>query len=209
APLAPRWPAQVPPGVVLIQAAIPSAAPLPPHAAVRVGNETEQSLAAIARAWGSRPEQAEAIAAKAGGSPLFARLAAGLCPQGTLTPAKLPTGLAALHRHWWERMDAAGRQLALLLAASATPLAPELLAEIAGAPLRMVERWLQRWEPFFELIDEQAQCYHPATRAFVRAQRDDDLAEAHGAFVRFVQAQAGDQFAVALEPAHRPLLGAR
>ncbi len=208
APLSPRWPAQVPPGVVLIQAAIPSAAPLPPHAAVRVGNETEQSLAAIARAWGSRPEQAEAIASKAEGSPLFARLAAGLCQAGVLTPAKLPTGMLALQRYWWEKMDATGRQLAMLLAASAAPLAPELLAEIAGSPLRTVERWLQRWEPFFELVDEQVQLYHPVTRAFVRAQRDDDLAEAHGAFVRFVQKQAGDHFAGALDSAHRPLIDA-
>lgn len=209
APLAPHWPAQVPPGVVLIQATSPDTAlPLPSHATVRVGNETEQALAAIARAWGSRPEQAEAIAGKARGSPLFARLAAGLCQQGTLTPARLPTGLTALHRHWWETMDATGRQLAMLLAASAAPLAPELLAEIAGAPLRTVERWLHRWEPFFELIDEQAQCYHSATRAFVRAQRDDDLAEAHDEFVRFIQEQAGNQFAGTLGPTHRPLLDA-
>lgn len=208
APLPPHWPTHIPPGIVLVQATAPDVPlSLVPNATIHLGDAASQELTAIARVVGSQPELATAIAAKADGSPLYARLAAEICQHSKAKLAKLPAGLTALHEYWWGKLTISQRQIVALLAASTTPLDLDFLAELSGSATAEISRLLQRWQPFFEQDDDTLRLYHPFTRAFVRAQCGDDLASAHSQFVAYAQRLSHGVFATLnSSPAHQAVV---
>jgi hypothetical protein len=198
-PIAPPFPAALPPGVVIVLASAPKAA-LPLHAAGRMalptaGARLEQRLARAAMQRGSPPELAPVIAEHSRGRFLYAYLATGLLRSGGLDPRALPDGLGALHLTWWQQLDQTGRRLASLLAAAGEPLAPGLLAAAADMSETDVHPWLQRWQALFEGIGGHIQIYHSATRAFIMERSDDRLASAHAAYVALAHQRSAGQLA--------------
>ncbi len=197
-PLPPPFPATIPPGVVIVLASTPKAdPPLPVFARVALpttGAPLIRRLVRMATELGSAPELAAAVAAHAQGSFLYVRLATLLVQSGTLTVDSLPLGLKMLHQSWWEQLDQTARRLATLIAAAGEAIEPALLAELAGISERAVRRWIQRWQAFLEIAGGRARIYHTITRAFVRAQSNDDLAAAHAAYLALAQRRSGDQF---------------
>ncbi|HEX9372656.1 MAG TPA: hypothetical protein VF897_16715, partial [Roseiflexaceae bacterium] len=137
---------------------------------------------------------AAAVAARAQGSFLFARLASGLIRSARLDAGELPEGLGALHQVAWAQLDAAGRRLAALIAAAGEPIDLALAADLAETTPGELRRWAGRWRSFLETIGPRIRLYHPVTRAFVAAQSGDGLASAHAAYVALARARAGGQF---------------
>src|SRR5205823_11289363 len=128
------------------------------------------------------PELAPAIAACSHGAFLYAYLATGLLRSGGLHPHALPDGLAALHQAWWQQMDRPERWLATVIAAAGEPLDLPLWAAVAGMAHDEAQRWIRRWQPFLEVIDNRIQLYHSATRWFINEQSGDQRAGAHAAY---------------------------
>jgi len=198
APLPPPFPATIPPGVVIVLASTRKA-DLPLSAFARIAMPTRgapliRRLVRMGTQLGSTPELAVAIAAHAQGSFLYVRLATLLIQSGTVAAEGLPLGLKMLHQAWWAQLDPHGRRLATLMAAAGEAIEPALLAELAGIGERAVRRWVQRWQAFLEIADGRARLYHTITRAFVRAQSNDDLAAAHATYAALAQQRSSRQF---------------
>src|SRR5262245_4548377 len=120
APIAPPFPAAIPPGVVIVLACAPKAGMLL-QAAARVvvpmrGARLEQRLAQAAGQLGCAPAVAVQVGTCAQGSFLYVHLAAGLLKTRMLQVETLPVGLEPLHEMWWSRLDLAGHRLAALVA---------------------------------------------------------------------------------------------
>jgi hypothetical protein len=197
APLPPPFPATIPPGVVVVLACSPQTGTtglLATRVALPIRSaRTTRRLTQAAMRLGRSAEAAEEIAAAAGGSFLYVRIAIGLLESGLLLAGELPAGLEALHEAWWGQLDAAGRRLAAVLAAAVEPVDPILLAAAAGIKLLEVRRCLLRWRALIE-IDERARLYHASTRDFIAVRAGDELAGAHAAYVALARARAGNQF---------------
>ena len=196
-PIAPLFPATIPPGVVIVLACAPKAN-LPLRAAARValpaaGTRLQQRLTQAAIQRGCAPELAPAIAACSHGAFLYAYLATGLLRSGGLHPRTLPDGLAALHQAWWQQLDRPERWLATVIAAAGEPLDLPLWAAVAGTAQDDAQHWLRRWQPFLEVIDNRVQLYHSATRTFIVEQSGDQLAGAHAAYVMLARERSGTQ----------------
>ncbi len=204
-PLAPIFPATIPPGVVIVLACAPKAT-LPLRAAARValpmaGARLQQRLTQSAIQRGCAPELAPAVAACSHGAFLYAYLATGLLRSGGLHPRALPDGLAALHQAWWQQMERPERWLAAVIAAAGEPLDLPLWAAAAGMAHDDTQRWIRRWQPFLEIIDNRIQIYHPTTRTFIVEQSDDQLAGAHAAYVMLAHERSGARLEQ-LQPEH-------
>jgi hypothetical protein len=191
APLAPPFPASVPPGVVIVLASAPKAElPLAPAARIDLPAASAtllRRLGRVAAQLGCPPDLAGTIAERAQGSFLYVRLAALLVQSGAFQSSALPAGLGALHEEWWSQLDTPGRRLAALVAAAGEPIEPALLAELTGSADRTIRRWIQRWQAFLEVAEGRVRIYHGLTRAFVVAQSGDRLAAAHAAYVGLAQ----------------------
>jgi len=198
APLPPPFPATIPPGVIIVLASSTKAdPPLPASARVALptsGAPLIRRLVRMGAELGSTPELAAAVAAHAQGSFLYVRMATLLVQSGTLTADALPLGLKMLHQSWWAQLDPAARRLAALMAAAGEAIDPALLAESAGIGERTVRRWIQRWQAFLDIAEGRTRIYHSITRAFVRAQSNDDLAAAHAAYAALAQQRSSGQF---------------
>lgn len=187
APTPPPLPTLIPNGVVVVMACTPDAS-LPTPAAARIGlptqgQELHDQLVQAAVRFGCPVNSAELIAARAQGSFLYARIAAGLLQQGLARAEALPEGLASLHQDWWDQLDDAGRRLAMLLAAAGAPIDRQLAASLAEIPLPTAQWHFQQWQPLLEMTNDAAWLYHPVTRSFVAACSGDALAMAHSRFV--------------------------
>jgi hypothetical protein len=196
-PIAPLFPATIPPGVVVVLACAPKAN-LPLRAAARValpaaGTRLQQRLTQAAIQRGCTPELASAIAACSQGAFLYTYLATGLLRSGGLHPRTLPNGLAALHQAWWQQLDRPERWLAAVIAAAGEPLDLPLWAAVTGAAQDDTQHWLRRWQPFLEVINNRVQIYHSATRTFIVEQSGDQLAGAHAAYVMLARERSGTQ----------------
>jgi len=204
-PIAPLFPAMIPPGVVIVLACAPKAN-LPLRSAARValptaGARLQQRLTHAAIQRGCAPELAPAVAAHSHGAFLYAYLATGLLRSGGLDARALPDGLAALHQAWWQQLSRPERWLTTVIAAAGEPLDRPLWAAVASAADDDVQSWLRRWQPFLEVIDNRVEIYHPATRTFIFEQSGDQLASAHTAYVLLARERFGTQLAQ-IRPEH-------
>jgi tetratricopeptide (TPR) repeat protein len=114
------------------------------------------------------------------------RLAWGLLYQQAVSVHEIQPGLAALHQAWWERLDAPGQRLALLLAAAGEPLPLELcrtLLEVDPQP------YLAAWNQIgiADTADTTA-LTHASTQAYLAAQHSEALARIHGELAHLGQA---------------------
>jgi hypothetical protein len=203
-PLAPPFPAAIPPGVVVVLACTPGE-PLPLPAAARVtmpgrGARLDRRLAQVATRLGCPPNVVASLVERSQGSFLYARFAAVLFQSDSFREDDLPEGLEALHQAWWNRLDQRERRLASLLAAAGEPVELALLADLAGVAASTGRAWLRRWRAFVELAERGVRLYHAETRAFVRAQSGDALAGAHAAYVARALARSGGQLERLREP---------
>ncbi|MEO7908209.1 MAG: hypothetical protein ABIV47_01035 [Roseiflexaceae bacterium] len=204
-PIAPLFPATIPPGVVIVLASSPKAN-VPLRATARValpsaGPRLQQWLAQAAIQRGCAPELAPAIAAHSHGAFLYAYLATGLLRSGGLHARRLPDGLVALHQTWWQQLSRPERWLAAVIATAGEPLDLPLWAAVAGVAHEDVQHWLRRWQPFLEIIDNRVQLYHSATRTFIIEHVGDQLANAHAAYVMLARERFGTQLAQ-IQPEH-------
>ena len=195
-PMAPPFPAAIPPGAIVVLACSPKAR-LTGQLSDRVvmpskGVRMERRLTQAAVQRGRSPEAAKEIAAAAEGSFLYMRLAIGLLETEFLHAGALPLGLAGLHLAWWDQLDASGQWLAALLAAAGEPIEPALLAAVSGIEQADVRRHLLRWRSLLE-FDERARFYHSITRGFVAERAGDDLMRAHAAYVALARERSRGQ----------------
>jgi hypothetical protein len=196
-PIAPLFPATIPPGVVIVLACA-SKASLPLRAAARValpasGTRLQQRLTQAIIQRGCAPELAPVLATSSQGAFLYAYLATGLLRSGGLHARALPRGLAALHQAWWQQLSRPDRWLAAVIAAAGEPLDLVLWAAVARAAQDDVQHWLRRWQPFLEVIDNRLQIYHSATRIFIAEQAGEQLTGAHAAYVLLARERFGTQ----------------
>jgi hypothetical protein len=181
------FPAIVPAGVVLVLACAPGARPpngLVPAARVllpQAGDDLVGELAGYAQTLGCPPKLSMTLAARAGGSFLFVRLALGMLAARTRRRT-IPSGLEALHRAWWRSLEAGERQLMFALAAAGEPCRSELVALVAGLAPETALHFADRWRAFLERDGEHVSLYHHFTRAFVAAQPGEALARVHAAY---------------------------
>lgn len=186
APVPPPLPASLPRGVVVIMVTTPDAPPpaIGVHFAARVSLQADDAwLAEIAARLSGNRRLATVLAAHSQGSPLYVRLAIGLLAGRMLDVKRLPSGLTGLHQRWWEGLDAQGRTLACILAASREPLPIPLAADLAGCAEATAARLVQRWGALIERSEAGIRLYHRTTRTFISETAGDDLASAHARFV--------------------------
>lgn len=198
APLPDPFPAELPPGVLVV-AACESADELPgrirPTARLALpleGPALAEALARYARVLGLPEALAHPLAARSGGSFLYVRLAAGLIAAGVRRRG-LPAGLGALHRLWWSTLAQPERRLFALLAAAGEPIDPATVAAAAGLDAAAAHAHLERWQALVERHGRRVRLYHPATARFIAGQAGG-LAEAHAALVNFAHAASGGRF---------------
>lgn len=138
-------PAELPPGVTLLLGAAPDAY-LPYPARTRIALHDDAGLRAAQRralaALGCDPAWVEPICAASGGNFFFLGSALGMLRAGLLAAPRLPAGLDALLRVWWDALDPRERRIAALLAAVGEPLPLPLLVELCGQDPRLA---LARW----------------------------------------------------------------
>ncbi|MDW8146636.1 MAG: hypothetical protein RMJ48_10120 [Roseiflexaceae bacterium] len=192
-PVPPPLPVSLPPSAVVIMPTTPDIQQpvIGAHFAARVPLRADEAwLAEIAAHLSGNRRLATILASRSQGSPLYLRLAIGLLAGRMLDAKRLPYGLTELHQRWWEGLDAQGRALAYILAAAREPLPLPLAAALAECAEATATRLVQRWGPLIERTDAGIRLYHRATRAFVTAMSDDNLASAHARFVELTLAQS-------------------
>jgi hypothetical protein len=196
-PMAPPFPAIIPPGVIVVLAGSPQAGTtslLETRVALPVkSSRTTRRIAQAAVERGRSPESAQEIAQAAGGSFLYMHIAIEMLSTGMLLSGDLPEGLDALHEYWWSQLDEQGRKVATLLAAAGEPIDIPLLAQLAELEPNEVRRYLQRWRGIVE-IEQGARIYHSASRDFIVAKNGGTLAHAHAAYVKLAQQRSGEHF---------------
>src|SRR5215212_8676761 len=158
-PIAPLFPAAIPPGVVIILACAPKGN-LPLRASTHVtlisaNTRLQQRLTQAAIQRGCAPELAPAVAAHSHGAFLYVYLATGLLRSGGLQARALPDGLAGLHEAWWQQLGRPERWLAAVIAAAGEPLDLQLWAALAGMAYDDAQHWLRRWQPFLEVVNNR------------------------------------------------------
>jgi tetratricopeptide (TPR) repeat protein len=176
----------LPPDVLIIYGCEPGT-PLPvvPAARLRLPQTNEaarQDQTRLLQAANCPGAWIDPLLNTAQGNVLYLRLAHGMLAHELIAPHELPADLAALHRVWWESLDATGQRLALLLAAAgeALPL------EVCDAFLRDTPRpYLMRWEQIglVHPNNDTVSFAHWYSNDVLAQQQPDALAQVHDELV--------------------------
>lgn len=192
-PAPPPLPVSLPPGVVVVMPVTPDTQQpaIGSHVAAHVSFQADEAwLAEIAAHLSRNRRLATVLASRSQGSPLYVRLAIGLLARRALDVKRLPHGLTGLHQRWWEGLDAQGRALARILAATREPLPLPLAATLAECAEATATRLVQRWGLLIERTGAGIRLYHRTTRTFIAAVSGDELASTHARFVELTLAQS-------------------
>jgi tetratricopeptide (TPR) repeat protein len=182
-------PVTIPAGVFIVYGCEPGATlPVAPLARVTVphmGKEVVIDQTDLLRRWDCPDEWHNTLLVAAQGNMLALRLAWGLLRQQTISIHDLEPGLAALHKTWWEHLDAPGQRLALLLAAAGEPLPLELCRTLLDVD---PQPYLAAWNQIgiAETADD-ATLAHSFTREYLAEQQGEALAHIHGELTQLGQ----------------------